>query len=191
MRTGRIASAAGPLAAALGTPALAAEEYGFFSLRNTDFIVVLGFLAFLGVLLYYKVPQMIGRMLDKRAATIQSDLDEARRLREEAQTVLASYERKHREASEQAERIVGAARDEAQAAADQARIDLKDSVARRIRGAEEQIESARDAAIRDVRDRAIDVATAAAAQVVRERMGGAKADALIDDAIGVVDAKLH
>lgn len=183
-----------PLAAALAAsaaPALAADDYGFFSLRNTDFIVLIGFLVFLGILAYYKVPQLIGDKLDGRARTIQSELDEARRLREEAQSVLASYERKQREAREQADRIVANAREEAQAAADQAKIDLKDSVERRIRGAEEQIESARDAAVRDVRDRAVDVATAAAAQVVRERMGEARADALIDDAIGTVDAKLH
>ena len=185
---GRAAAAGAGLAAG---PALAADEYGFVSLRNTDFIVLIGFLAFLGVLAYFRVPQLVSGLLDKRATGIRSELDEARRLREEAQTVLASYERKQREAAEQADRIVATAREEAQAAADQAKVDLKDSVARRIRGAEEQIESARDAAIRDVRDRAIDVATAAAAQVVRERMGEDKANALIDDSIGVVDAKLH
>ena len=179
------------LAATVAGPALAADDYGFVSLRNTDFIVLIGFLAFLGVLAYFKVPQLVFGLLDRRATGIRSELDEARRLREEAQSVLASYERKQREAAEQADRIVATAREEAQAAADQAKVDLKDSVARRIRGAEEQIESARDAAIRDVRDRAIDVATAAAAQVVRERMGGDRANALIDASIETVDAKLH
>ena len=179
------------VAAMVASPAMAASEYGFVSLRNTDFIVVIGFAVFIGVLLYFKVPQRVAGMLDDRSARIEGDLAEARRLREEAQSVLASYERKSREASEQADRIVATARDEAQAAAEQAKLDLRDSVERRIRGAEEQIASARDAAVREVRNRAIDVATAAAAQVVRERMGDEKANALIDDSIGVVDAKLH
>ncbi len=181
---------AGALALTAG-PAAAAEEYGFFSMRNTDFVVLIGFVIFLAVVAYFKVPQLVGGMLDKRGAGIQADLDEARRLRDEAQGVLASYERKQREAAEQAERIVSNAREEAQAGADQAKVDLRASVERRIRGAEEQIASARDAAIRDVRDRAVDVATAAAARVVAERMDEGPAGALIDRSIETVDAKLH
>ena len=68
----------------------------FYKLSNTDFIVTLAFLLFIGVLVYFKVPELLGGLLDKRAAGIQSELDEARKLREEAQEVLASYERKLR-----------------------------------------------------------------------------------------------
>ncbi len=178
-------------AALVAGPAWAADEYGFFSMRNTDFVVLIGFVLFLAVVVYFRVPQVVGGMLDKRGTGIQSDLDEARRLRDEAQAVLASYERRQREAAEQAERIVATAREEAQAAADQAKVDLQASVERRIRGAEEQIASARDAAIRDVRDRAVDVATAAAARVVAEHMDEGQAAALIDRSIETVDAKLH
>jgi len=79
-------------------PALAASgDYGFFSLRNTDFIVLLSFLAFIGVLVYFKVPALLGGLLDKRAEAIRADLDQARRLREEAQEIYASYERRQRE----------------------------------------------------------------------------------------------
>ena len=66
----------------------------FFTLRNTDFVVLVSFLVFIGILFYFKVPTLIGGLLDKRAQTISAELDEARALREEAQTLLASYERK-------------------------------------------------------------------------------------------------
>ena len=84
------------LLALTSSPALAAEG-PFFSLKNTDFVVLVSFLIFIGILFYFKVPAMIGGLLDKRAATIKSELEEARALREEAQTLLASYERKQKE----------------------------------------------------------------------------------------------
>ena len=173
-------------------PAMAATaEYGFFSLRNTNFIVLLGFLTFLGILLYFKVPGRLMDMLDARAEGIRADLAEARSLRDEAQALLASYDRKTREAREQADAIVAAAKAEAKAAAAQAKVDLEASVARRLTAAEDQIDSARAAAIRDVRDEAIRVAVAAAGDVVARQMSDAQADALIDRSIDTVGAKLH
>ena len=108
--------------------ALAAEDkpHGLFdpSLGNTDFVVLIGFLLFLAIIFYFNVPAMLGGMLDKRAEGIKADLDEARALREEAQSLLASYERKSREVADQAERIVAQAKADAEAAAAQARADL-------------------------------------------------------------------
>lgn len=180
-----------PLILALSAgPALAATE-PFFSLRNTDFVVLLGFLAFIGILIYFKVPQRITGMLDDRAAGIRTDLAEARALRDEAHALLHSFDRKTREARAQADAIVAAARTEAKAAAAQAKIDLQASVARRLASAEDQIESARAAAIRDVRDRAIQVAVTAAGDIVARQMSDAQADALVDRSIDAVAAKLH
>jgi F-type H+-transporting ATPase subunit b len=181
------ALAAGPAAAASKNP-FSAE---FWKLSNTDFIVSLSFLIFVGVLVYFKVPAMIGGMLDKRATQIKSDLDEARALREEAQTVLASYERKQEEVKEQAERIVAHAREEATAAAEVAKKDLERSIERRLKAAEDQIASAEASAIREVRDRAAQIAVAAAGDVIARAMSDAEAANLIDASIGQVDAKLH
>ncbi|SLN29347.1 ATP synthase subunit b precursor [Pseudoruegeria aquimaris] len=172
------------------TPALAASG-PFFSLGNTDFIVTLAFLLFIAVLFYFKVPGMIGGMLDKRADDIKSELDEARALREEAQTVLASYERKQREVQEQAERIVAHAREEAKLAAEAAKKDLEASIKRRMAAAEDQIASAEASAVKEVRDTAVNVAVAAAAEVVAKQMTAAEGNALIDAAIKDVSAKLH
>ncbi|MFQ6547248.1 F0F1 ATP synthase subunit B [Aestuariibius sp. 2305UL40-4] len=178
------------LAVAAG-PALAASEYGFFSLRNTDFIVLIGFLIFLGILVYFKVPPMLAKMLDDRAAGIQRDLDEARALREEAQTLLASYERKAREVNDQADRIVARAKEEAAEAAEQSKEDIRKSVERRLNAAEEQIASARAAAVKDVRDQAVNVAISAARDVVASQMSADDRNKLTDEAIGTIEAKLH
>ena len=176
--------AAGPALAATG-------EYGLLSLRNSNFVVFLAFVLFLAVLAWFRVPQIVSSLLDKRAASIRGDLDEARRLREEAQTVLADYQRKQREVQEQSERIVATARDEAKRAAEKAKADLKATIDRRVRSAEEQIDSARKAAVDAVRNRAVEVATAAAAEIARARMGEARQDDLIDRSIETVDARLH
>jgi len=172
------------------SPAFAAGEV-FFSLANTDFVVLIAFFVFIGVLFYFKVPTLIGGMLDKRAAGIRSELDEARQLREDAQALLASYERKQKEVQEQADRIVSNARDEANRAAEQAKSDIRASVQRRLAAAEDQLASAEASAVKAVRDRAIMVATETARDVVAGQMTAATGSKLIDEAIATVEAKLH
>lgn len=171
-------------------PAFAASG-PFFSLANTDFVVLIAFLVFVGVLVYFKVPGLLGKMLDDRADTIRNELDEARALREEAQTVLAQFERKQREVSEQADLIVAQAKTDAEAAAEQAKVDLEKSIARRLQAAEDQIASAEANAVKEVRDSAIGVAVAAAGDVVAKGLSEADAAALIDESIKTVEAKLH
>jgi F-type H+-transporting ATPase subunit b len=160
-------------------------------LNNTDIVVAIGFAIFVGILVYYGVPGMITSRLDARAVKIRADLDEARALREEAQALLAGYERKQREVKDLAEEIVTKARAEAEKAAEVAKEDIRRSVARRIRTATDQIEAAEQAAIRQIRDRAVSVAVAAAGDVIRDTMSPADSDALVDAAIAEVRAKLH
>ena len=178
------------LALTTASPAFAASG-PFFSLHNTNFIVTLAFILFILVLMYFKVPGMLGKMLDKRAEDIKSELDEARTLREEAQALLASYERKHKEVQDQADRIVAHAKEEAALAAEQAKADLQKSIARRVKAAEEQIASAEASAVRDVRDQAIAIAIGAANDVIAQQMTAAEGNKLIDAAIAEVNAKLH
>lgn len=176
--------------AVMASPALAAGDR-FFSLANTNFIVSIAFLLFIGVLVYHKVPGLLMGMLDKRADAIRADLNEAKALREEAQTVLASYERKQREVAGQSRRIVEQAREEARLAGEQAREELKGSVVRRLQAAEDRIASARAKAVKDVRDRAVTVAISAARDAIARQMTAAQGNALIDDAISTVENKLH
>lgn len=178
------------LLALVATPALAATG-PFFSLKNTDFVVLISFLVFVGILLYFKVPAMITGMLDKRAEQIKAELEEARALREEAKTLLASYERKQKEVKDLADQIVTSAKAEAEAAAQQAQADLKTSIARRLAAAEEQIAAAEGNAVREVREKAIAVAVAAAGEILAKQMTEEGAAASIDAAIDQVEARLH
>ncbi len=178
------------VASLIAAPAFAATG-PFISLKNTDFVVLLAFLVFIGVLVYFKVPAMIAGLLDKRAETIKAELAEARALRDEAQILLASYERKQRDVQAQADRIVAAAKDEAAKAAVEAKAEIAASMARRLKAAEEQIASAQAGAIRDIRNQAITVAVGAAQDMISAQMTAAKGNTLIDEAIAVVEAKLH
>lgn len=177
-------------ASVLAGPALAASG-PFFSLSNTNFVVLIAFILFIGVLFYFKVPSLLGGMLDKRAEGIAAEIEEAKALQEEAKKLLAEYERKQKEVQEQSERIVAQAREEAQLAADQAKEDLKASIARRLAAAEDQIASAESSAVKEVRDQAVGVAVMAARDVIAKQMTASDSNKLIDDAIAEVDAKLH
>ena len=173
-------------------PAFAAGgDYGFASFFNTNYVVLIGFILFLALLFYFNVPAMILKMLDDRAETIRSELDEARNLRDEAQAVLAAYERKSREVAEQSQRIIDHAREEARLAADAAKEDLKQSIARRLKAAEEQITSAEEKATRELRNRAVDVAIAAAAKILADSTTATEANKRIDAAIAEVESRLH
>ncbi len=177
------------------SPALAASQNpfdpAFWVLSNTDFIVLIAFILFLGVLVYFKVPGMLSQMLDARAQGIQAEIDEAKTLRDEAQALLASYERKQLEVQAQADAIVEAAKQEAKAAAAQAQLDLDASITRRLAAAEDQISSAEASAVKEVRDQAITVAVAAARDVIAKKMTDAENDKLFDTAITEVASKLH
>jgi F-type H+-transporting ATPase subunit b len=174
----------------IASPALAAEG-AFISLANTNFIVLLAFIVFVGILLYVKVPAKIAALLDTRAVQIKAELEEARSLREEAKKLLASYERKQKDVQEQSDRIVASAKEEAMTAAAQAKADLKLSIARRLAAAEDQIASAEAGAIRQVREQAIAIAVSAAGDVLAKQMTAEGAQASIDVAIAQVEAKLH
>ncbi len=172
------------------SPAFAASG-PFFSLNNTNFVVLIAFVLFVAVLIYLKVPGLVGGLLDNRADNIRKELDEARSLREEAQTILASYERKQKEVAEHAVHIVEHAKEEAANAAVQAKEDLRASIRRRLQAAEDQIASAEAAAVKEVRDSAVNVAIAAAGDVIAKSMTAKDGGALIDAAIADVKKKLH
>jgi F-type H+-transporting ATPase subunit b len=182
------------LVAVAATPAFAQEdhaEYGFFSLHNTNFIVLLAFLLVVGLMIYTGVPGRLSALLDRRAEAIRREITEARALREEAQQLLSSFDRKRQEMAAQAERIVTDARLEAERAAAQAKEDAARAVQRRIAGAEEQIAAAQAKAIREVKDRAVAVAVAAAQEVLAQQMTPAARARLIDESIATVSDRLH
>jgi F-type H+-transporting ATPase subunit b len=159
--------------------------------RTAEFWVAVSFVAFLIVLLYYKVPAMLAKALDDRAAAIRSELDEARRLREEAQALLADYQRKHRNAGQEAEAIVEQARREAEAFATETRQSLAETLKRRGRHAEERIARAEAEAVDEVRAAAVDMAIAAAEKILREQAAGTAGAQLIDESIRGLKGRLN
>ena len=158
---------------------------------NSYLVVSFSTALFVLLLIYLKVPGKIAGLLDARAEKIRGELEDARRLREEAQTLLASYERKQKEVEGQAEQIVANAKAEAERAAEEAKASLQSSIARRLKAAEDQIASAEAGAVREVRDRAVAVAVKAASDVIAQKMGDADKAKMVDDAIKEVGAKLH
>lgn len=145
---------------------------------------------FLGVATYFGMPKMITKMLDDRIRKIESDLDEAKRLREDAHALLAEYERKRMSAEGEADDIIAAARDEAVRMTDEASVALEELVVRRTKAVEEKIAQAEVQAINDVRARSADVAVEAARVLLSKKMAD-KGDALIDTAIKDVAERLN
>ena len=160
-------------------------------LAMAEFWVAVAFVLFAAILVYYKVPALIAKALDDRAEAIRKELDEARRLREEAQSLLADYQKKHRNVGQEADAIIDQARREAEAFAHETRASLKDTLERRTRLAEDKIARAEAQAVDEVRGSAIDVAVAAAEKILREKMAGAGGAALIDQSIRDLKGRLN
>ncbi len=133
----------------------------------------------------------IAKMLDARAARIKAELDEAQRLREEAEALLAEYQRKQRDAKKDAEAIVAQARDEATRLRREAEENIKQTLARRERLALESIAQAEEKARTAVRNEAVDVAVAAARRILSETIDEKSARALTDRAIAEIERGLQ
>lgn len=160
-------------------------------LHEPEFWVAVAFVVFIGIIVYYRVPQMMIGALDQRTARIKSELDEARRLREEAQQLLEQYQRKRQEAEKEAEVLLASARAEAERAASEAKQKMEEFVARRTRMAETKINQAEAQALNDVRAAAADAAIVAAERILADMAKGSVADALIQQGIKDVKAKLN
>jgi F-type H+-transporting ATPase subunit b len=156
-----------------------------------EFWVAIAFGVFLLILLYYRVPKLIAKSLDDRADAIRKELDEARRLREEAQKLLADYQKRHRNVGQEADAILGQARREAEAFAHETRVSLKDTLERRTKQAEDKIARAETQAVDDVRAAAIELAMAAAEKILREKTAGAGGATLIDQSIRDLKGRLN
>ena len=160
-------------------------------LNEPEFWVAVAFVIFVGVLIYVGAHRKIFEALDQRSARIKAELDEARRLRDEAQTLLAEYQRKQGEAEREAEAIIAEAKAEAERVAAEARGKMEEFVARRTKLAETKIGQAEAQALADVRAAAADAAVAAAEKILRETAKGKIADDLIARGIADVKAKLN
>ncbi|MFN3889116.1 MAG: ATP F0F1 synthase subunit B [Beijerinckiaceae bacterium] len=154
---------------------------------GSSFFVAVGFALFLLLLGYFGVHSLIAGKLDERGKRIQAELDEARRLREEAEAVLASYKARAAEAEKEAEAIVAQAREEAEALAKESAARMEEFVARRTKQAESKIATAEAQAANEVRAAAADAAVIVAEKVLRIQTKGEAAAELI--ARGIDDVR--
>lgn len=145
--------------------------------------VFIALLLFLAAMFYVGVHKKIASALDARSDAIRAELDEARRLREEAQTLLASYQRKQKEAEDQAESIVKQARADAENMAVQARKDLAERLERRGAQAEAKIANAEAQAMSEVKAKAADLAMDTAEKLLRTKLSAAEKSKLIQEGI--------
>lgn len=159
-------------------------------LHDPTFWVLIAFITLMGVLVYLKVPGLIGKQLDSRATQIESDIREAEKLREEAQDLLATYERKQQEALKEAEAILQSARDEARRLGEHGKARLEQSLSRREKMAMDRIAQVEAQAIDEVRQVAVEIAMVATRELVAAQ-AEATGDKLIDAAIGDLGKKLH
>jgi F-type H+-transporting ATPase subunit b len=153
--------------------------------------VAIGSVIFLGILVYVGVPGIITKALDDRAKRVQAELDEARRLKDEAQKLLAEYQGKQKKAEAEAAGIIEGAKAEAERIAADAKVKMEEFVARRTKMAETKIAQAEAQAVADVRAAAADAAVAAAEKILTDTVKGKVADDLIARGIGDVKAKLN
>ncbi|MGD9669144.1 MAG: F0F1 ATP synthase subunit B [Hyphomicrobiaceae bacterium] len=162
-----------------------------FTYGTPEFWVLVAFLLFFGIVFYLKVPAQLASSLDARAEAIKKELDDARLLREEAQALLADYQKKSREAEEEAKSIIDQARREAESLAQETEKQLAESVARRSKMAEEKIARAEAQALAEVRGSAVDAALKAAEKILAGTVTGAKADELIKQSLADIKGKLN
>ncbi|HXW50225.1 MAG TPA: ATP F0F1 synthase subunit B [Xanthobacteraceae bacterium] len=160
-------------------------------MQETENWVAFAFLCFLGLLAYLGVHRKVIAALDQRQARIKGELEQARRLREEAQALLGEFERKAREAETEAEAIIASAKAEAERLAAEAKARAEDFVARRTKMAETKISQAEAQAVADVRSAAADAAIAAAEKILSAAAKGKVAEDLLLRGIADIKQKFN
>ncbi len=167
-------------------------EDGYDSiLMDTNLWVLVAFAIVVAIGLWQGVPGLIGKFVNSRADEIRGQLDEARATREEAQRLLADYQKRQRQAEDEAAGIVEQAKADAKAMAKEARVKLDEQLARRRKAAEDRIARAEAQAIAEVRGKTADVAVAAAKEIIASRVDDRAQSALIDKAIADVRGRLN
>jgi len=158
---------------------------------DNTFWALVALIIFLGGVIYMRVPGMVTKNLDDRAERITKELDDARKFREEAQTLLASYQRKQREAQQEADDIVDAAKAEAGRMIDDTRADLTAQLERRTKIAEEKIAQAEAQAMTEVQAIAADTAVEAARSIIGAKIDAGADAKLVDADIAGLSGKLN
>lgn len=160
-------------------------------IQDPTFWVLIAFVVFIGMLIHLNVPGMITAALDKRSAKIRADLDGSDTLLKEAQGLLATYQKKQREAADEAQEIKAKAREDAERIAEHGRERLDEKLKRHEALAVNRIAQAETAALDEIRARTIDIAIDATREILRSALSTNKINALIDNAIKELPRRLN
>jgi F-type H+-transporting ATPase subunit b len=161
------------------------------TLQEAETWVAVGFILFVLLLLYLGAPRMIAKLLDERTARIAKELADAKKLREEAQALLAQAENKRQTAEADVEAILQQAKIDAKASAAEVRRRFAEAMARRSAGAEQKIAQAEAQAIKDVRIAAAELAIDAASRILEDDLQGPRGEKLIDKNITEIKSRLR
>ena len=168
----------------------AASDAPMFSLANTDFVVAIAFALFIGVLIYFKVPKIIGDLLDKRAASIKGEIDEAHRLLEEAKSLLAKLEREHKENITKAKEIIEDAELSSKKILEESKSEIKLAVSRKLKLAERQIQANEQDLINAIKVDLIDEAFKLAQEQIENKVNLEVANLIAEESLSEIEIKL-
>ena len=168
----------------------AASNAPMFSLANTDFVVAIAFAIFMAVLIYFKVPKIIGDLLDKRAASIKGEIDEAHRLLEEAKSLLAKLEREHKENITKAKEIIEDAEISSKKILEDSKSEIKLAVSRKLKSAERQIKANEKDVINAIKVDLIDEAFKLAQVQIENKVNLEVANLIAEESLSEIETKL-
>ena len=168
----------------------AAGSKKMFSLDNTDFVVLISFLLFVGVLIYFKVPSIIGDFLDKRSNDIQNEIQRASEILEEAKKILSSIEADHIRTSETIEKMISSTKDRAEKEEDKAKKHIEELMRNKLISAEGQVKSSERKIFEEIERRAIDLSIEKVRMKLFETMSDNDYDKHLDTSLKSVEKGL-
>ena len=168
----------------------AASDAPPFSMSNTDFVVAISFVIFIGILIYFKVPKIITGLLDKRSSSIRSEIDEANKLLEEAKSLLAKSEREHKENILKANEIISSAEKTSKQLLEQSKSDIKLAVSRKLENAKKQIQSNEKSVYNSIKAEIVESAFLIAEKTLVSKLDKTKLNQINKQSIDEISNKL-
>ena len=168
----------------------AAGSKKMVSLDNTDFVVLISFLIFVGILIYFKVPSIVGAFLDKRSNDIQSEIEKASEILEEAKKILSSIEADHKRTSETIGQMVETARSRAGEEEEKAKKNIEELMKNKLISAEGQVIASERKILEEIEDRAIDLSIEKVRSKLSKSLSGGDYDKYFDASIQSIEKGL-
>tara|TARA_B100001063_G_scaffold201124_1_gene194432 strand:+ start:155 stop:658 length:504 start_codon:yes stop_codon:yes gene_type:complete len=161
-----------------------------FSLDNTDFVVLISFLIFVGVLIYFKVPSIIADFLDRRSDNIQNEIEKASEILEEAKKLLSSIESDHIKTTETIKQMVTTAKARAREEEEKAKKHIEELMKNKLISAEGQVKSSERKVLREIEQRAIDLSIEKVRVSLSKSLSGSDYERHFDSSINSVEKGL-